>query len=316
MKTNPKRCALIGLFLLWGMHAPAAFGLRDVICTGDCNYDRSARVDELVTGVRIALGRQVIDGCVGFDLSGDQHITVDELLGGVRNALDGCPAARFVPAACDVKLPDGQSAETVACGHLIAPEDRSRADGRTVRLAVAVLKATGEAPASDPFVHLSGGPGGRLLETGMQLYTPEFAAPIQAKRDLVFFDQRGVGLSRPKLDCPEYVAAVRASYAVSATVEEETAQTMTALRACRERLVGEGVNLSAYTSAASAADLQDLMIALGYDRWNIYGISYGTRLALTAMRDTPEHIRSVVLDSTLPVHANNVANWAANSSTH
>jgi pimeloyl-ACP methyl ester carboxylesterase len=97
---------------------------------------------------------------------------------------------------------------------------------------------------------------------------------------------------------------------VSATAEEEAAQTLTALRACHDRLVGEGVNLAAYTSAASAADLQDLMIALGYERWNIHGGSYGTRLALTAMRDTPEHIRSVVLDSTAPVQEKGTVNFA------
>src|SRR5262245_20711891 len=60
--------------------------------------------------------------------------------------------ARYEPAPCDVKLPDGQPAETVECGHLIVPEDRSRNDGRTVTLAVAVLKATGDTPASDPLV--------------------------------------------------------------------------------------------------------------------------------------------------------------------
>src|SRR5262249_22434325 len=206
---HPRLWPPIALSRLCGIPPPAAFALPDVICTGDCNYDRSATVDELMKGVNIVLGRQAVEACVGFDLSGDQHVTIDEVVGGVRNALDGCPAARFEPAPCDFKLPDGQTEETVACGHLIAREDRNCTDGRTVRLAVAVLKATGDTPAIDPFVFLSGGPGGPLLEAGMQLYTPDFAAPLQSKRDLVFFDQRGTGRSQPKLDCPEYEAAVR-----------------------------------------------------------------------------------------------------------
>src|SRR4030095_12582514 len=287
-RPHARQHLFIGLFLLlWGLHAPAAFALREVICTGDCNYDRSASVDELVTGVNIALGRQAVEVCMGFDLSGDRRLTIDELVGGVRNALDSCPAARFVPGACDFQLPAGQSAETVECGHLIAREDRSRNDGQTIRLAVAVLRASGEIPASDPFVHLSGGPGARLLEAGMQQYTAEFALPLPAVRDLVFFDQRGRGRSQTKLDCPEYVEALGDGLPMNLTSEEEAARLLSALRACHDRLVGEGVNLSSYRSSASAADLQDLMTALGYERWNIYGVSYGTRLALTAIRDTP-----------------------------
>lgn len=61
-----------------------------------------------------------------------------------------------------------------------------------------------------------------------------------------------------------------------------------------------GVNLTAYTNAASAADIDDLMQALGYEEWNLYGVSYGTLLALTTMRDRPQGIRSVILDSAIP----------------
>ena len=64
-----------------------------------------------------------------------------------------------------------------------------------------------------------------------------------------------------------------------------------------ERLVGEEINLAAYNSPASAADLNDLRLALGYKEWNLYGRSYGGRLALTVMRDYPTGIRSVILDS-------------------
>jgi pimeloyl-ACP methyl ester carboxylesterase len=70
------------------------------------------------------------------------------------------------------------------------------------------------------------------------------------------------------------------------------------------------VNLSAYNSAASALDVRDVMTALGYRRWNLYGLSYGTRLALTAMRDAAQGIRSVILDSTLPIQADFPATFA------
>ncbi len=87
-------------------------------------------------------------------------------------------------------------------------------------------------------------------------------------------------------------------------IEEELALSKEVLTACHDRLVDEGVNLAAYNSAANAADLNDLRLALGYDEWNVWGISYGTRLAQTVMRDHPEGIRSVILDSAYPLESN------------
>src|SRR5262249_902609 len=86
-----------------------------------------------------------------------------------------------------------------------------------------------------------------------------------------------------------------------------------AMRTCHDRRANDGIIFAAYTSAAIAADVGDLMSALGYQRWNLYGFSYGSRVALTAMRDMPEPIRSVVLDSTLSVQANLQADFAANA---
>ncbi|MET0298013.1 MAG: alpha/beta fold hydrolase, partial [Microbacterium sp.] len=76
------------------------------------------------------------------------------------------------------------------------------------------------------------------------------------------------------------------------------------LQRCRDRLIEEGIDLGAYTSAASAADLADLRAALGYGPWNLYGLSYGSRLALTVMRDHPDGLRSVVLDGAYPPNVN------------
>lgn len=220
-------------------------------------------------------------------------------------------APRFEESLCEFALPEGQQPEHARCGFLVVPEDRSEPEGRTIRLAVAVLKATGE-PVADPVLYLSGGPGFPALEGAMRAFTADFARPLQAKRDLIFFDQRGTGRSQPGLHCPEVREEFIAMLAVPLTPEEEAALAADAILTCRVRLVQEGVNLAAYTSAASAADIDDLMRTLGYDEWNLYGLSYGTRLALTAMRDRPEGLRSVVLDSALPPQANVGAEIAVN----
>ena len=94
--------------------------------------------------------------------------------------------------------------------------------------------------------------------------------------------------------------------------EEYIALEDEAMQKCYDGFVDEGIDLSAYNSVESAADLNDLRLALGYDEWNLLGVSYGTRLALTAMRDFPEGIRSVILSSTYPVEENIYTMVAAN----
>jgi pimeloyl-ACP methyl ester carboxylesterase len=81
--------------------------------------------------------------------------------------------------------------------------------------------------------------------------------------------------------------------------EDDEAATQ-AVEACRERLIADGVDLNAYTTAANAADVADLIEQLGYDEVNLFGISYGTRLALAVLRDHAAGVRSVILDSPYP----------------
>lgn len=277
---------------------------RQVICTGDCNYDGATSIDELLKGVRISLGGASLASCADFDLSADGSLSIDELMAGVRNALRGCPTARFVQAACEVPPPTAQEPANMTCGSLIVPENRDRHNGQTISLAVVVLRALAASPEADPLVFLSGGPGGWALDGDLPTLTREFAAPIQGRRDIVIFDQRGTGRSRPALDCPERMPQ-RDAYGELLTPNQEAERDAAALLACRDRLIREGNDLSAYTSAATAQDIADLMTALGHERFNIYGLSYGTRVALTALRDLPkQRIRSVVLDSVAPPQAN------------
>lgn len=203
---------------------------------------------------------------------------------------------RYEPAACRFGNIEGH---TVACGYLIVPEDRAQPGGRTIRLHVAVFKAESANPALDPIVYLDGGPGSNPLELAPLIFNRWFGAFV-AQRDVILFDQRGTGYSEPALDCPELVRAGYDMLPLNISRAEAAARNLAALQACRERLTREGVNLAAYTNIANAADLNDLRVALGYTEWNLYGISYGTRLALTAMRDVPSGIRSVILDSAYP----------------
>ena len=207
------------------------------------------------------------------------------------------PPGNYEKTECQFQLPEGQ---TVECGYLTVPEDRRQPGGPTIRLHVAVFKSRSEDPAPDPIVYLEGGPGVNGLELARYNFNV-FFSPFLAKRDFIMFDQRGTGFSEPALGCPEFVESVYDTLDRNLSAEEAAALSTKTILACRDRLVREGVNLEAYTSAENAADLNDLRVALGYDEWNLYGISYGTKLALTAMRDFLEGIRSAILDSSYPL---------------
>lgn len=229
----------------------------------------------------------------------------------VASLLSGCGKAEepaYQPAECQFEIPWGQ---TVECGYLTVPEDRSQPDGPTIRLHVAIFKSHSDNPAPDPIVYLEGGPGGKALESVPFRFDQDFA-PFLANRDLIIFDQRGVGYSEPALDCTELIDLTYETLDQDLSPEESVALSWEAICSCHDRLVSEGVNLAAYNSAESAADLNDLRLALGYEEWNLFGVSYGTRLALTVMRDFPEGIRSVILDSTYPLQSNLYAEVPAN----
>jgi pimeloyl-ACP methyl ester carboxylesterase len=112
--------------------------------------------------------------------------------------------------------------------------------------------------------------------------------------------QRGSLYADPALACPEidafYAQQVGLVYDAPSTGLRQAA----AARACRNRLVASGVDLSAYNTTENAADFADLRTVLGFQEWNLYGYSYGTDLALSLLRDHPEGIRTVTIDSVVP----------------
>ena len=138
-------------------------------------------------------------------------------------------------------------------------------------------------------------------------------APILDVCDLVFFDQRGTGYSEPSLACPEFIDLTLDILDDDLSLAQGNQRQLEALAACGDRLLQEGIDLTAYNSAENAADVADLRLVLGYEEWNLYGVSYGTRLAQTIVRDHPEGIRSIILDSAYPLAANIQLETAVNA---
>ena len=201
------------------------------------------------------------------------------------------PSAQLVWGECAARAPG----EAPLCGTLHVPERRNEPDSTRLSLPFVILPALSPDPAPDPVVFLTGGPGYSALST-VTRWTEVRA--LREGRDVIIVEQRGNGTAIPALTCPQ-VRDARNRFDTSA------------LEACRERLEQRGIHLDAYNSSAVAADLADLRNVLGLEEWNVFGTSYGTTVALTLLREHPQGIRSVVLDSPFPPQANAFDAFAA-----
>jgi pimeloyl-ACP methyl ester carboxylesterase len=214
------------------------------------------------------------------------------------------PVPRFESATCP-KLPGADELVKASCGYLVVPENRSRPTGRTIRLMVAKYPARSAEKRPDPIVYLAGGPGdiAPLEVNGL------IAADFIRDRDIYVVSQRGTMFSEPALTCAAPDAFARELLGLRFYSEATMRAHVAATEACHRDLAATGADLSAYNSTESAADFADLRKVLGFDVWNIYATSYGSYVAQTLMRDHPDGIRSVVLDSVLPTTYNVAANW-------
>jgi pimeloyl-ACP methyl ester carboxylesterase len=220
-------------------------------------------------------------------------LLLDATFSGVHAAT---AAPVFETAACP-KTPEPIAAlKQARCGYLTVPENRSKPQGRTIRLAVAIVPSRIKPAKPDPIVFMAGGPGEAAIHDIPFLVD----AGINNDRDVIVMNQRGTLYDVPDLNCPEldrfYAQQVSMVYDAASTGRAQTA----AAKACHDRLVGMGVDLSAYNTTENEADFVDLRRALNVAQWNVYGYSYGTDLALSLARDHPEGIRSVIIDSVVP----------------
>jgi pimeloyl-ACP methyl ester carboxylesterase len=219
---------------------------------------------------------------------------------------------------CPVIGPPGETeGKDYYCGLMYVPENYDEPDGKQIQISYAVLKSKSLSPLPDPVVYLSGGPGGSAI-TGLSWYA-EIFADMRLTRDVIVYDQRGTKYSS-RLNCDPFLyllnylinndEEVAADFdEIQSLTEDEAMPGVIAeiyMSACAEGLVDAGYDLTQYNSRVSVMDLFALTNSLGYDEVNLYGISYGTRLALAAMQHHPQQIRSVVLDSVYPPNVNGV----------
>ena len=189
----------------------------------------------------------------------------------------------FKRSECWFPIPASSDRE-VECGFIKVPE-KHQGGGEKIELAVVRISRGKQFRTRSAVFYLQGGPGGGLTESAP--FFIQSVAPILASdRDLVLVDQRGTGLSSPFLGCPP--------------PSSQNISSAQYLLECRQAMIAQGVDLSAFNSVENAADIDAVRRVLGYPRMVLYGSSYGTLLAQHVARDFPESVESMILDAPLP----------------
>jgi pimeloyl-ACP methyl ester carboxylesterase len=188
---------------------------------------------------------------------------------------------------------EGQSIEC-ELGRLVVKENRKSQNSNIIELAFVRLKSTAAKPGP-PIIYLEGGPGSSAIGIARFAEYMRAFAKLREAGDVILLDQRGVGLSRPNL-----TRLSSQSLPLDFFADQEAA-----LRTIKERsreaaeyFRKQGVDLRAYNTVESADDVDDLRRALGVDKINLVGFSYGTHLALAAIRRHGDNLNRVALIGT------------------
>lgn len=181
--------------------------------------------------------------------------------------------------------------ENIEWYRFTVPENWDLPAARKITLALAVLKSKGESQ-NEPLVFIQGGPGGNTItEIKFWLWHP-----LREAHDIVLVDLRGTGFSEPRL-CPDLGEKIFEILAKNQAKEVDIKDKVNIALECKQDLIDQGIDLTTYNSISVAKDLNALKNALKIDKWNIYGVSYGTFIAQAYAKIYPEDIHSLILDS-------------------
>lgn len=187
---------------------------------------------------------------------------------------------------CRISAGPGSPSMKARCGHLTRPLDPSGEVDGEIELRVAVVPALTLTPESDPLLPIAGGPG----QGSVEFYTHYSFAfePTRRTRDILLIDQRGTGESA-RMDCPVDDDIIEGQYT--------TEQTLQFANDCIAQLPHDP---RFFTTSVAVTDIEAVRVALGYQAVNLYGVSYGSRVAQHFARRYPESTRSVVIDGVVP----------------
>ncbi len=217
------------------------------------------------------------------------------------------PAASQAPTAAGIDFKaanfEANDGRVVAAqvANFKVPErhEENRTGGLNARAGVTLrvwrFTATGS-EAGPPIVVLAGGPGGAAIGATRGVYF-DLVQRFRAHGDVIIADQRGTGESKPSLACD---TSADMAAGESLTIESWLEALRPPAARCARKWTKKGTDLAAFNSSESANDIEAIREAIGADQLSLWGISYGTQLALTYMRQYPDRVARAVLHGVLP----------------
>ncbi|GAB4548252.1 MAG: hypothetical protein OHK0023_11030 [Anaerolineae bacterium] len=219
------------------------------------------------------------------------------VIGLPSSPVQGQPAQTLTLTDCELPLGiNGSQKQMAKCGSLNVPEDYDAVDSRQIPIFVAIIPKQNPESTLAPIFHFEGGPGFGAISQYGYIWNEPYAL-LNAEHDIVLIDQRGTGRSNP-LNCTEFSEVAFEDLTQNLPPKEAIAQAETRLKSCLERLASQA-DPAQYFTANLARDTDAVRAALGYEKINLYGSSYGTWLAQFYVKMFPERVNAVGLEGTV-----------------
>jgi len=188
------------------------------------------------------------------------------------------------------------STDELRCGAILVPENHDSPAGKKIEITYVVVQSKDTETRESPMIYLSGGPGGSSISSGR--INNWLNSPLREKRDIILLDQRGIGYSSALPNINEEIYDI---FGKNINEDEELAMMQELVSSYRAKCEAENIQLQHYNSFQNAKDVGMLMKHLAYGKYNIYGVSYGTRLARVVQEFYPDLLNSVILNSPNPI---------------
>jgi pimeloyl-ACP methyl ester carboxylesterase len=180
--------------------------------------------------------------------------------------------------------------QEVLCGTHQVPENPNQPDGKKIDIKFVVIPSISETKEADPLVFFAGGPGQSAIDSAP--FVARAFREVNESRDIVLIDQRGMGASNPltcDVDTEEFMGL---------SPDESIRQSMQLLKDCLAKM---DADVTQYTQDNANRDFNEILLALGYNKVNIVGVSWGTRTSLLYASKYPEHVRTAIMDGMAPI---------------
>lgn len=188
--------------------------------------------------------------------------------------------------------------KTIVCGRISVPYDHDDPSSHRITIAFNLYKAHSLSPEPDPVIYLHGGPGDGTVSRVAR--TIGFFEHLRARRDIIAIDERGVDTSAPEMDCYATLGEELEPIIKLRPQGDFGALGPDFVKGCLQELKDRGIDIAKINTRQNALDVPNVIAALGYKSWNIYGVSYGTKLTQEILRQNPPGLRSVVIDGNAP----------------